>query len=109
MLQRICQPESTTILNNTLDDANALIELLDKMQPYIWYHLGRLYNFGYGTERNFSEALKWFQKAATADNSYAQYSLGSLYYYGKGTEHNYKKAFGWFKKSADNDTVYACY
>jgi len=39
MLQRICQPESTTILNNTLDDANALIELLDKMQPYIWKSL----------------------------------------------------------------------
>ncbi len=102
-------PKAQEYFAQTLKGLLALEPTADKMQPYIWYHLGRLYNFGYGTERNFSEALKWFQKAATADNSYAQYSLGSLYYYGKGTEQNYKKVFGWFKKSADNDNVYACY
>ncbi len=80
-----------------------------KMQPYIWYHLGRLYNFGYGTEQNYSEAFKWFQKAALAENDYAQYSLGSLYFYGNGTQQDYSKAFSWYKKSADSDNVFACY
>ena len=28
-----------------------------KMQPYIWYHLGRLYNFGYGTEQDYPKPL----------------------------------------------------
>ena len=80
-----------------------------KMQPYIWYHLGQLYDFGYVTEQNYSEAFKWFQKAALAGNDYAQYSLGSLYFYGNGTQQDYTKAFSWYKKSADSDNIFACY
>ena len=79
------------------------------MQTYIWYHLGRPYNFGYGTEQNYSEAFQWFQKAALAENDYAQYSLGSLYFYGNGTQQDYSKAFSWYKKSADSDNIFACY
>lgn len=80
-----------------------------KMQPYVWYHIGKLYNLGYGTEQNYTEAFKWFQKAAIAGNHYAQYSLGSLYHYGNGTEQNYEKAFEWYKKSANMHNAYACY
>lgn len=80
-----------------------------KMQPYIWYNLGRLYNFGYGTEQDYSEAFKWFQKASLAGNDYAQYSLGSLYFYGNGTQQDYSKAFSWYKKSADLGNIFACY
>ena len=80
-----------------------------KMQPYIWYHLGRLYNFGYGTRQDCSEAFKLFQKAALAGNDYAQYSLGSLYFYGNGTQQDYFKAFSWYKKSADLGNIFACY
>ncbi len=80
-----------------------------KIQPYIWYHLGRLYNFGYGTRQDCSEAFKWFQKAALAGNDYAQYSLGSLYFYGNGTQQDYSKAFSWYIKSADLGNIFACY
>lgn len=80
-----------------------------KMQTYIWYHLGRLYNFGYGTEKNYSEAFKWFQKAAIAENEYAQYALGGMYKYGNGVEQNDIKAFEWYKKAADMGNAYACY
>lgn len=80
-----------------------------KMQPYVWYHVGKLYNLGYGTELNYTEAFKWFQKAAIAGNHYAQYSLGGLYHYGNGTEQNYEKALEWYKKSADKHNDYACY
>ncbi len=80
-----------------------------KMQPYVWYHIGKLYNLGYGTEQNYTEAFKWFQKAAIAGNHYAGYSLGGLYHYGNGTEQDYEKAFEWYKKSADKHNAYACY
>lgn len=93
----------------TLKGFLALEPSAEKMQPYIWYHLGRLYNFGYGTEQNYSEAFKWFQKATLAENDYAQYSLGSLYFYGNGTQQDYSKAFSWYKKSADSDNIFACY
>lgn len=102
-------PKTQEYFAKTLKGFLSLEPSADKMQPYIWYHLGSLYNFGYGTEQNYAEAFQWFQKAAAADNSYAQYSLGSLYYYGNGTVQNYEKAFEWFKKSADNGNIYACY
>ena len=93
----------------TLKGFLALEPSAGKMQPYIWYHLGRLYNFGYGTEQNYSEAFKWFQKAALTGSDYAQYSLGSLYFYGNGTQQDYTKAFSWYKKSADLNNIFACY
>ncbi len=102
-------PKAQEYFAQTLKGFLALEPSADKMQPYIWYHIGRLYNFGYGTKQDYTEAFKWFQKAAAADNSYAQYSLGGLYYYGNGTAQNFEKAFEWYKKSADNDNAYACY
>ncbi|MCM1488204.1 MAG: relaxase MobL [Firmicutes bacterium] len=102
-------PKANEYFAQTLKGFLALESNAGKMQPYIWYHLGRLYNFGYGTEKNYSEAFKWFEKAALKGNSYAQYSLGSLYYYGNGTEQNYEKAFEWYKKSADLNNAFACY
>ncbi len=80
-----------------------------KMQPYVQYRIGKMYNLGYGTEQNYSEAFNWFEKAALAGNKYAQYSLGSLYYYGSGTEQSFENAFMWYKRSADKGNAYACY
>ncbi len=80
-----------------------------KMQPYVWYNIGKLYNLGYGTEQNYTEAFKWFHKAAIAGNHYAGYSLGGLYNYGNGTEQDCEKAFEWYKKSADKHNAYGCY
>ena len=102
-------PKAREYFAQTLKGFLALEPSAGKMQPYIWYHLGRLYNFGYGTDQDYSEAFKWFEKAALAENGYAQYSLGNLCYYGNGTEQNYEKAFEWYKKSADQNNSYACY
>ena len=68
-----------------------------------------MYNYGLGAEQDFGKAFKWFEKAAIAENKYAQYSLGSLYYYGNGTEQNFEKAFTLYKKSADKGNAYGCY
>lgn len=102
-------PKAQEYFSETLKGFLALEPEAGKMQPYIWYHLGRLYNFGYGTEQDYSKAFKWFEKAALAENEYAQYSLGSLYYYGNGIEQDYEEAFDWFKRSADKNNAYACY
>ena len=102
-------PKAQEYFAQTLKGFLALEPSADKMQPYIWYHIGRLYNFGYGTKQDNTEAFKWFQKAAAADNSYAQYSLGSLYFYGNSVPQNYEKAFEYYKLSADQDNAYACY
>ena len=83
--------------------------LAEKMRPFVQYRIGKMYNYGLGTEQNFCKAFEWFEKAAAAENKYAQYSLGSLYYYGNGTEQNFEKAFALYKKSADNGNAYGCY
>lgn len=102
-------PKAQEYFAQTLKGFLALESGAGNMKPYIWYHLGRLYNFGYGTDQDYSEAFKWFEKAALSGNGYAQYSLGRLYYYGNGVAQNYEKAFEYYKLSADQDNAYACY
>ena len=102
-------PKAQEYYARTLKGFLSLQASAGKMQPYVWYHIGKLYNLGYGTEQNHTEAFKWFQKAAIADNGFAQYSLGGLYHYGNGTEQDYEKVFEWYKKSADKHNAYACY
>lgn len=80
-----------------------------KMKSYVQYRIGKMYNYGLGTEQNFCKAFEWFEKAAAAENRYAQYSLGSLYYYGNETEQNFDKAFELYRKSADKGNAYGCY
>lgn len=68
-----------------------------KMQPYIWYQIGRLYNFGYGTEKNYSEAFKWYKKAADKGNAYACYETAKMLQDGIGTENSLEQAEFYFK------------
>ena len=80
-----------------------------KMRPFVQYRIGKMYNYGIGTERNFEKAFEWFERSAYADNKYALYSLGDMYYYGKGVEQNIEKAFQMYKRSADKGNPYGCY
>ena len=70
-----------------------------KMQPYIWYQLGRLYNFGYGTEKNYFEAFKWYKKAADKGNAYACYETAQMLQDGIGTENSLEQAEFYFKNA----------
>lgn len=108
-LGEVNMPKAQEYYSRTLKGFLYLEASAGKMQPYVWFHIGNLYNLGYGTEQNYTEAFKWFQKAAIAGNHYAGYSLGGLYHYGNGTEQDYEKAFEWYKKSADKHNAYACY
>ncbi len=65
--------------------------------------------YGLGTEQDYKEAFKWFEKSAQEGNKFAQYSLANLYYYGNGIEKNSEKAFEWYKKSAAHGQPYASY
>ena len=98
-------PKAQEYFAQTLKGFLALELSADKMQPYIWYHLGRLYNFGYGTQQNYTEAFKWFQKVAEADNKYAQYSLGRMLLKGFGCEADPQQAVDLFRKSAEKNNA----
>src|SRR4051794_33751585 len=61
--------------------------------------LGLAYGFGATVERDDSEALRWFEKAAREDE-FAQYSLGVMYHEGRGTRTDDVAARKWFTKAA---------
>src|SRR3954451_7589826 len=77
-----------------------------KGNPQAQTALGLAYGFGAVVERNDSEALHWFEKAARSDE-YAQYSLGVMYHAGRGTRRDDIGARKWFLKAAHQGNVRA--
>ena len=57
-----------------------------------------MYYNGEGVTENYSQALKWFRKAADKGNAEAQDSIGTMYYEGKGVTENYSRALKWLRK-----------
>ncbi len=65
------------------------------------YRVGERYYDGKGVSMNYSEAMKWYQKAADMGHAKAQYSIGWMYLFGYGVTKDYTLAMKWFKKAAD--------
>ena len=42
------------------------------------YHIGYLYENGFGVEKNYEKALEWYQKAAAQGDSDAQKNLDRM-------------------------------
>jgi TPR repeat protein len=66
------------------------------------YRLGWMYYHGLGTQQDYQEAFKWFQKAVAQGNAQAQYNLGLCYFEGKGIAENKQEAFQWFQKAVSS-------
>ena len=64
-------------------------------------NLGLCYAFGYGVEKNLSEAVKWWRKAAEQGYAQAQCNLGISYANGDGVEKNPTEAVKWYRKAAE--------
>ena len=64
-------------------------------------NLGNMYYWGYGVERDYAEALRWYRKSADQGDATAQNNLGKMYYWGDGVKKDYAEAVRWYKKSAD--------
>ena len=61
-----------------------------------------MYN-GKGVEQNFSEALKYFEKAAEDGFKVAMYNAGNMYYNGIGCTEDKEKAIDYMKLAAYGD------
>jgi anti-anti-sigma factor len=73
------------------------------------FQIGGRYAEGNGVDEDFSEALRWYHRAADANHAEAQYALGTAYAYGMKVPHDYEKALEWFKKAAEQGHVEAQY
>jgi TPR repeat protein len=88
--------KQTTLLSSFLT-AKEKAEQGDKDAQY---QLGLAYKTGEGVTQDYSNALKWFQKAAEQGYAGAQHNMGAMYYNGWGISQDYSKAFYWASKAA---------
>jgi TPR repeat protein len=71
------------------------------------FELGNRYYSGKGVTRDFSEAVKWFRKAAEQNFAKAQYNLGFCYSKGEGLAKDEVEAAKWFRKAAEQNLATA--
>ena len=61
--------------------------------------LGDMYYNGKGVTQNYSEAIKWYRKAADQGYMVAQDKLGDMYRDGIGVAVDYEEAWKWYRQS----------
>ncbi len=61
---------------------------------------GRYYN-GKGVTKSYTEAVKWFRKAAEQGDADAQCLLGHCFYFGEGVTQSSTEAVKWYRKAAE--------
>ena len=66
--------------------------------------IGNIYELGgKGIEQNFTEALRYYRKAAFEDGDEDAFAaLGRLYFFGRGVERDFEKAFEYYDKILPN-------
>jgi TPR repeat protein len=69
-------------------------------------YVGSMYTSGYAVERNYAEAIRWFQMAAEQGDAYSQSHLGYAYEAGLGAPHDDQAAAKWYAKAADQGDAY---
>lgn len=73
----------------------------EKGLPAAQNRLGLMYDLGLGVEQDFSEAFKWYRKAAEQGLPMAQRNLANLYYSGRGVTRNNAEGIKWFRRAAE--------
>lgn len=76
-------------------------------EPEAEFELGSRYYSGKGVIRDFSEAVKWFRRAADQNFAKAQYNLGFCYSKGEGVKKDDGEALKWYRKAADQNLAIA--
>lgn len=66
------------------------------------YNLGTYY---FKIEKNYQEAIKWFNIASTNGSTRAYYELGKCYYFGLGAEESIELATKYYRLSKCDDTL----
>jgi len=64
-------------------------------------NIGYMYYSGKGVSKDYTEAAKWFLKAAQQGDTQAQETLGRMYRDGRGVQQDYTEAAKWFLRAAE--------
>ena len=75
--------------------------------PSAEFEVGARLAEGKGTDQNFKEAAKWYQRSASKGFVQAQYRLGTLYERGLGLKADEERAKDWYLRAAEQGNVKA--
>ena len=73
------------------------------------FHLGQIYDFGFGAAQNDTQALDWYRRAAGHGSVAAQRSLGDFYRKGRAVAADAAQAVRWYQRAAEGDDLRAQY
>ena len=82
-----------------------LTNLADSGNVEAQRELGILFYHGIGLEKDYGEAMKYFNLAAEQGDELAQYYLGNMFREGNGVDQNDAKAFEWYKRASDKGYI----
>lgn len=66
------------------------------------FHLGEMYLYAHGVEKDPVRAVEWYTKAAALNHARAQGMLGTIHENGWGIERNPARALLWYGRAANN-------
>ena len=69
--------------------------------------VGDAYYYGHGVARDYTEAARWYRRAAENSNVMAQSTLGDIYYYGRGVPQDFVEAGQWWQLAAEQGMAVA--
>jgi TPR repeat protein len=69
--------------------------------------IGDAYYYGHGVSRDYTEAARWYRRAAENSNAMAQSTLGDIYYYGRGVPQDFVEAGQWWQLAAEQGSAVA--
>jgi len=79
----------------------AMLEKAEKGEPHAMVLLGSLYEQGIGAPRNFTSAMQWYEKAASAGSAEGYSRLAACYEVGVGVTANMDTALKNYQKAVD--------
>ena len=97
------EPGAKRILSDMVTDALALVPAGANAEAEGWYKKGQ----SYFASENYTEAVKWYRKAAGQNNADAQNALGICYHNGDGVQQDYAEALKWYRSAAEQGHVRA--
>jgi TPR repeat protein len=69
--------------------------------------IGDAYYYGHGVSRDYTEAARWYRRAAQNSNAMAEATLGDIYYYGRGVPQDFAEAGQWWRLAAERGVAVA--
>src|SRR5262245_14971448 len=73
------------------------------------FHLGQLYDFGFGVAADDRQALVWYRRAADHGSARGQRMVGEFYQKGRSVAADPAGAARWYRRGADGDDLRAQY